>query len=130
MECLGDNRVLTYGDDLKIAVLELLQNAADAVIEAGVDVTHAVSVRVAPHGAPRGVRIDVEDRGRGFSPEALDSMFKPGTSFWTLDSNRHRGMGLYVARRMMHSIGGSLEVRPAEPNGTVARLLVRDWSTV
>ena len=125
--CSGDSTVFTYGEDLKVALHEVLQNAADAVAELDVPPPDPVSVSVERNAGLNSVIISVRDRGRGFDPEAMAKLFEPGSTFWARDKERHKGMGLYVARRMMYAIGGDLEIRSVADGGTEVRLIVKDW---
>jgi signal transduction histidine kinase len=81
-----------------------------------------VEVRIEPFpGANNatGVRVEIEDTGAGFSPEALG---KAGTAFWTRRTVG-MGLGLAVARKNIEMHGGKLETLPPEPGrGGVVRL--------
>jgi signal transduction histidine kinase len=70
-----------------------------------------VEVSVEPEGD--WVRIRVRDRGRGFTPEALDNAFLP---FWTSDSDA-LGLGLTHAGRLLERQGGRIAVGNAEGGG-------------
>jgi signal transduction histidine kinase len=76
------------------------------------------TVEVTVDGGPEQVRVRVGDRGKGFSPEALDRAFDP---FWTSDRDA-LGLGLTHARRLARRIGGELEIRNREGGGAEVEL--------
>jgi signal transduction histidine kinase len=53
------------------------------------------------------IRLEVEDHGRGFAPEA-----------------RHQGIGLVGMRERAELVGGTLQVLGREGGGTIVRLVV------
>jgi two-component system nitrogen regulation sensor histidine kinase NtrY len=65
------------------------------------------------------VRIEVKDNGSGVSEEILDKIFVP---FYTT-KKQGSGIGLSLSRQIMKLHKGTLQMRPAEPNGTVFSLL-------
>ncbi len=125
-----DSRLHTYCGDLQKALAEILQNAADAIVESEVCHPGAIIITVERDARDSSCIITVHDEGKGFPPEVLDNQFQPGPefSYWAQDEKRqHKGMGLYVARRLMHGIGGDIFVRNAEEGGAEVRLVVKDW---
>ena len=65
------------------------------------------------------VRIEVKDNGPGVPEEILDKIFVP---FYTT-KKQGSGIGLSLSRQIMKLHKGSLQMRPAEPHGTVFSLL-------
>jgi two-component system nitrogen regulation sensor histidine kinase NtrY len=65
------------------------------------------------------VRIEVKDNGSGVPEEILDKIFVP---FYTT-KKQGSGIGLSLSRQIMKLHKGTLQMRPAEPNGTVFSLL-------
>lgn len=97
----------------------LLVNAAEAIPEGG-PANHRVRIVIRPEG--ENVRIDIEDTGRGISPEDVERVFEP---FWT---NRPSGMGLGLST--CHGIatgaGGEIFVDVEHAReGRGAKLVVR-----
>src|SRR5690606_33223763 len=71
-------------------ILNLLTNAVDACGENG-----RVTVRTMPEPDAPGVRVDVEDNGRGIAPDVLDRIFDP--FFTTKPIGEGTGLGLSIS---------------------------------
>ncbi len=120
-----DLTVLSYDDDLTVALKEVLQNSVFASLR-GKPSTPIVSICVRRRGGY--VEIVVTDSGDGFVPAAIEHMFEQGNTHWSDDnSDHHSGMGLHVARRMMYAIGGDILAENCEGHARI-NLLVRDWN--
>jgi signal transduction histidine kinase len=105
--------VLAVEDDLVHVLLNLLLNALDAVPEGG-------RITVVARRAERGVEIEVADTGPGMTAEVVAHAFEP--FFTTKDCGRGSGLGLFLAREVVESLGG--EIRVASEPGCGARLTV------
>ena len=90
----------------------LLENAMEASQR---DASIEITVRDQWVGVDRGLEIEVRDFGIGLSEEAIARVFEP---FYTTRS-RGTGLGLPIARRLVESHGGTLDLYRAEP-GIVA----------
>ncbi|MDA1191793.1 MAG: ATP-binding protein, partial [Candidatus Poribacteria bacterium] len=98
------------GDGLKRVLLNLLLNASQAQPDGGkIDVTLSAGANEA--------FILVEDRGHGFSEEALDAVFRPFFSTKT----RGSGLGLATSRRIIERHGGTIEVGNRQDGGASVR---------
>ena len=118
----------TYRDDLVNAMTEVLQNAIDAVKESEVLPIEAIWAEIIHDGKSDVATVHVCDKGSGFRAGAYEHRFEPENSHWSRDRYRHKGMGLYVARRMMLAVGGDIEVGAPEPGlGGSVKLKIRDW---
>ena len=102
------------GDALKQVLLNLVQNAQDAVDGEG-----SIEVRVTEAGA--NVRMDVLDSGPGISDDALPQVFDP--FFTTKADVRGVGLGLFTAAGIVRSHGGRIAASN-RADGTGARLTV------
>ena len=90
--------------------IEACENVADPVIEvAALQDEKNLSL----------VRIEVKDNGSGVPEEILDKIFVP---FYTT-KKQGSGIGLSLSRQIMKLHKGTLQMRSAEPNGTVFSLL-------
>jgi two-component system, NtrC family, nitrogen regulation sensor histidine kinase NtrY len=105
----GDDHLLamSLGDELREVLLNLLENARHA------NATH-VAARVGRDGER--VVIEIRDDGDGVAPDALPRVFEPHFSTRTSGS----GLGLAISKRLVDSWGGSIQLAPASPRGTIA----------
>jgi len=108
-------KVLADTDQLLQVVLNLIQNALQAIEDQGV-----VVIRAHPVGKPPGTRvqIDVTDTGVGIGAEHVPHLFEP---FYTTRP-KGTGLGLFVAHGIVQRHGGSIEVESTPGQGTVFRL--------
>ena len=105
--------VLCYPGLLNQALLNLVTNAADAIVEQG-------SVKIST-GARGGLySISVADTGSGIPDEIRDRVFDP--FFTTKPIGEGTGLGLSITYSIAKKHGGELELRPAPGGGTVATL--------
>lgn len=98
------------------ALLNVLANsvcAARALPDGRVD----VSVRVTTDE----VAVEVSDDGPGIDPPLRARLGHPGVSA----NGDGTGLGLFLARRLLTSVGGRLELRDAPPPGATFRLVFR-----
>ena len=102
------------GDGLKQVLLNLVQNAQEALGDSG-----RIEIHVAAEGA--NARLDVTDTGPGISNEALPQIFDP--FFTTKTDVRGVGLGLFTAAGLTRSHGGRI-VAENRADGTGARLTV------
>ncbi|HXV87357.1 MAG TPA: ATP-binding protein, partial [Gemmatimonadales bacterium] len=63
-------------------------------------------------------RVDVQDSGRGISPEVLPHMFEP----FVTTKPKGTGLGLAIARSLVESHGGSLEGQNVDDAGALFRV--------
>ncbi|ADH86316.1 sensor histidine kinase [Desulfurivibrio alkaliphilus] len=92
---------------LLTVLFNVTQNAIEAMPEGG-----RLQIEI---GADH---ITVSDQGRGIAPAELAKVFEP---YYTT-SETGTGLGLYIARRMMASMGGEIELVSLPGQGTICRL--------
>lgn len=90
-------------------LINLLTNAVQAS-SAGDEIT----LRLMPF--PHGIRVSVKDQGQGIPRENLDKIFDP--FFSTKSPGNGTGLGLYVARRVVEDLEGTIEVESLYGRGT------------
>jgi signal transduction histidine kinase len=95
---------LGVGTLLSQALLDLLQNAAEAALAAAAAEGRWVRLTVLRDGGS--LSLVVENGGEGLSPEVERRLFEP---FVTTKGLRRSGLGLAVAREQALRCGGSLE---------------------
>ena len=118
----GIDVVLLVGDDpLSVTVnrtrieqimVNLVVNAVDAIVQKGGRIT----IEVHPNADGTRVMCSVTDTGTGMPPEVLERIFEP--FFTTKPEDRGTGLGLPVAREIVQSYGGRLEVSSQVGRGT------------
>lgn len=103
--------------ELGQAVLNLLSNAVDAVLQNG---EGEVAVTTEKRGGE--ILIEVKDNGPGISPENLRRIFDP--FFTTKPQGQGTGLGLALTERIVREHGGRVEVRSEEGKGSGFRLFL------
>ena len=96
---------------LKEALINLVSNAIEATPTGG-----SVALRVRNGGS--GVQLEVQDSGRGITPDDLERL---GTSFFTTRPNG-TGLGVVLAQGVIAQHGGSLAYASAVGKGTTATI--------
>jgi signal transduction histidine kinase len=98
-------------DEVKEVLVNLLENARNAG-------ARTVTVRISDGG----LRLDVEDDGRGVPPESLPRVFEP--TFSTTSSGS--GLGLAIAKRLVESWGGTITLTSQIGRGATVTIAFRD----
>jgi len=111
-------RVLADAAKLKVVLKNLIGNA--------VKFTEAGTVTVEVHAGNGGVEVSISDTGIGIAPEALPIIFEP---FRQADGSRMKrqggvGLGLYIVRRLLDMMGGSVTVDTEVGCGSTFRVLL------
>jgi PAS domain S-box-containing protein len=98
----------------------LVSNALDAMSSGGM-----LTVRVIDATNNKGVRVDVEDTGRGIKALDLKRVFDP---FFTTKQNAGTGLGLWVVKEIIDKHGGRIAVtstsQPGDKCGTRFSILL------
>jgi len=103
-------RVTTDGNQLQQVILNVLDNALDAVAQDG---QIWVSTAAAECGE---VLLTIRDDGPGMSAETLNHIFEP---FYTTKSvGEGTGLGLSICFSIIEKLGGRIEVRSAPGEGS------------
>lgn len=110
----GEPRVLADDSDLRMLVLNLVQNAHHAMPEGGL-----LIVRSLVEGDM--AIIEVIDHGSGIPEESLSRIFDPFYSH-RADGEAGTGLGLTICKSIVERYGGAIEVRSILGEGTTFRV--------
>jgi nitrogen fixation/metabolism regulation signal transduction histidine kinase len=102
---------------LRRAVLNLIQNAADALDEAA---PPSPKIRVSLRREGDFFALEVEDNGPGISPELRDMAFDP----YVTTKNAGTGLGLAIVKKIAIEHGGSVTAEQSTLGGARLRLLL------
>jgi signal transduction histidine kinase len=114
---IDDAAVTSCSPRLTRVVQNLVQNAIRHTPADG-------TVLVSANRGPAGLVLTVEDDGEGIPAEALERVFDP---FWSSDPSRTgngAGLGLALAKRIVESLGGRIEVSSVPECGSRFAVLV------
>jgi signal transduction histidine kinase len=108
---------VTDAERLRAVLVNVLQNAVDAVRARDAEASDGVTLSLARLAAGRW-RYEVVDAGTGIAPEDLPRLFEP---FFT---RRHggSGVGLPLARNVVEGLGGTIVIDSAPGHGTTVRI--------
>jgi two-component system sensor histidine kinase AtoS len=111
--------VLTDGERLRLALVNILSNARHAVLArpTPADEDEAVSVATS-RVAPDRVSIEIRDRGIGIAPEDLTRVFDP----YFTSRRTGTGLGLAISRNIIEGLGGTITVSSRSGQGTDVRV--------
>jgi len=110
----GLPRVLGDAEKLKQALVNLLNNAFDAI---GSDGTIVIS---SSSGAKDEVLFSIADNGRGIPPEHMDKIFDP--FFTTKGVGQGTGLGLSVTFGIIRDHGGKIDVQSPLPSALAEQI--------
>ena len=111
----ADDRDFSAPDGLEQAILNVLNNAADATPEA---------VELSADTTADALVIDIADRGPGFTPE---QKAQAGRVLFSGKPGRGWGMGLALTHATLERVGGSLTLTERDGGGTRVRIRL-PWS--
>jgi PAS domain S-box-containing protein len=116
LRCAFEERMGAFEVDaamLRSALVNLLENAADACAVEGATKAHRVDFSVEANAATVGIL--VEDNGIGMTPEQLKSLF---TLFFSTKGSKGTGLGLFIADKIVRQHGGTITVDSAVGRGS------------
>ncbi len=103
--------MLADDSELSRIVSNLVNNAVESYDDGG-------SIEVTLAHSDDGAIIAVEDRGRGIPENLVGKLGSEGASFGKDSGESGFGLGLFHARKALHSIGGSLHIKSVVNEGT------------
>jgi signal transduction histidine kinase len=111
-------RIVTDGERLRAALINVLTNARHAVASAHLDDRRAgVTVRTRSNGNGH-VTVSVQDRGTGIASEDLPHIFDP----YFTTRRAGTGLGLPITKNIIEGMGGTLAVASELGVGTEIRI--------
>lgn len=119
--------VVVDPDQLEMALLNIVNNARDAMPDGGVVTICTKPLRIAAadeaHDLAAGdyVVLQVEDEGLGMPPEVAERATEP--FFTTKGVGKGTGLGLAMASGFVRQSGGRLEIESAPGRGTIVRMI-------
>jgi len=109
--------VMCDGGDMNQVFLNLVVNAAHAIVDANRGTARRGTIRVRTVAEGDHVRVSVSDTGTGIAPEVADRIYDP--FFTTKDVGRGTGQGLAIARQIVvERHGGSIDFETQAGRGT------------
>ncbi|HHS93478.1 MAG TPA: GHKL domain-containing protein, partial [Campylobacterales bacterium] len=103
--CPNDVKYKGYENDLKHVVMNLINNARDAMEERKIEKGH-ISIRV--YHKKDELIIAVQDNAGGIPKKIVKNIFEP--YFTTKHKSKGTGLGLYMSKNMIEKVKGSIEV--------------------
>jgi signal transduction histidine kinase len=97
------------------AILQVLLNVLNNAIEASPSKSGEVTIRVAIDSAYEHVVITITDNGCGIDQQNKETLFR---AFHSTKGQRGTGLGLAVARKVVHEHNGSIELQSVDGGGT------------
>jgi signal transduction histidine kinase len=109
--------IVTDGERLRTALVNILANARDAIIEKASNGEPDIELRTAMAGTNK-VAISVRDHGDGIPPENLPKIFEP----YFTGKRTGTGLGLAITKNIVESLGGTVTATSSRDRGTVIRV--------
>lgn len=110
VNCEEDLVFMTNQESLKHILINLIQNAVDAIT-----VTPGRVIITAELTDTGRLELKVKDNGCGIKKEDMASLFNP--FFTTKEPGKGTGLGLYIVYSEIENIGGTIEVESEEGRG-------------
>jgi signal transduction histidine kinase len=99
------------------ALLNILENAADACSRDKAKAAHKITLRVIKGKAH--ILFEVTDNGVGMDRETCEKIFTP---FFSLKGEKGTGLGLFIANKIIEQHGGEITVKSKLHQGTSFRI--------
>ena len=109
--------VVTDSERLRIALVNILTNARDAVHEKSSNGEPDIELETKSVGKDK-IAILARDRGDGIPPENLPKIFEP----YFTGKRTGTGLGLAITKNIIESLGGTLTAKSSPSQGTEIRV--------
>jgi len=104
---------------VRLALINILENALDACIEDTAKKSHRIGFSVKPQG--KHIVFEISDNGTGMDRETRESLF---TLFFSSKGNKGTGLGLFIANKIIAQHGGKINVESKLNQGSSFRITI------
>ena len=104
------------GDQIRQVILNIIQNAEEAIQETGGKITITTEME------DSNVKIHIRDTGSGIPPKNMATIFEP--FFTTKPAVKGTGLGLAISYGIIKKHGGNIEVKSSLTNGTTFTIIL------
>ena len=108
--------ICAVGDQMKQVLLNMLNNASDAISASGGTIT------IITHLLNKMIAIHIQDTGAGIKPEDMDHIFEP--FFTTKPEVKGTGLGLSVSYGIIKRHGGRIDVNSEVGKGSIFTIIL------
>ncbi|MBS0013168.1 MAG: response regulator [Desulfobacterales bacterium] len=116
---LENSRITIDAEQLRAAIVNILENALDACAEDREKDWHRIGFRAfAENGT---LCFDISDTGPGMEAEIKENIFK---LFYSSKRSQGTGIGLFITRKIVSQHNGTIEVESAPGRGTRFRIRI------
>jgi PAS domain S-box-containing protein len=109
--------VVTEATQVQQVLINLCNNAAQAMPDSKGHITVALDATAPPDGGPRWAHLSVRDDGKGMDTAVRERIFEP--FFTTKGAGQGTGLGLAMVHGIVTAHGGSVEVSSAPGRGSL-----------
>ncbi len=104
---------------VRLALINILENALDACLEDQADKEHQIVFRVQQN--TRQVIFEIQDNGIGMDQETYENLF---TLFFSSKGNKGTGLGLFIADKVIDQHGGKIGVESKPGHGSKFKISI------
>lgn len=110
------SKIVGIESELHQAILNILTNAEEAIEDSGMITVYTKAV------SKNAIRIAIQDSGRGIPAECISKIYDP---FYTgKGREKNSGLGLYIAKSIIESHGGKINVKSQVKVGTLVEIML------
>ncbi|MBW2516001.1 MAG: response regulator [Deltaproteobacteria bacterium] len=104
---------------LRLALINILENALDACLEDQTQNKHKIGFRVGQDAGQ--VIFEISDNGIGMDQETCEKLF---TLFFSTKGNKGTGLGLFIAAKIVDQHGGKISVESKRGRGSTFKVSI------
>ncbi len=121
LEIIHDNNtyIRTYKNEIQQAILSIIQNAKDAIIQNKISNGH---ITLTTQKTDKYIIIEILDNGGGIPPLVIDKIFD--SYFTTKDKNGGTGIGLYISKIIIESHCQGKLIADNQQDGAIFKILL------